>query len=131
MDATRDQLFDLYDTTLVSTLDPEHGWTDPALAAIDRGRHALVMTAWNPGHQRPSEADNRRANDVMREELESTGHEIWRADGRAPDGSFMEEGWLAWGMPVGLGLEIAARHGQFAIYAYDEAGVRVTIACPQ
>ena len=131
MDATREQLFDLYDTTIVSALDPDHGWTDPALVAIARGRSALVMTAWNPGHQRPSESDNRRANDVMRQELAATGREVWRADGRAPGGAFSEEGWLAWGLPVDVGLAIAARYGQFAIYAYDETGLRVTVACPQ
>jgi hypothetical protein len=130
MDVTRDALFDEYDTTIVSVLHPEHGWTDPALVVIERGQRAVVMTAWNPGFARPSESENRRANERMLRELLATGHEVWRADGSAPDGTFVEEGWIVWGLPVGAGLAVATAFGQFAIYAYDESGMRVTVVCP-
>jgi hypothetical protein len=131
MAVTRHERFDEYDTTIVSTLHPDHGWTDPALVSIERRQSAVVMTAWNPGVIRPSLSENRHANDRLRAELEQTGYEVWRADGRAPDGSFMEEGWIVWEMPMDLGLSIAARFGQFAIFTYDEAGQRVTVACPE
>jgi hypothetical protein len=126
----REQLFEEYDTTIVSTLHPEHGWTDPALVAIDRRCSAVVMTAWNPGFVRPSQAENQAANEELLSVLRTTGHEVWRADGRAPDGSELEEGWIVWGMPVHEGLALASRFGQFAIYVYDDAGMRQTVACP-
>jgi hypothetical protein len=130
MDVTRQSLFDDYDTTIVSTVHPQYGWTDPALVAIERSQRGIVVTAFNPGHKRPTEAENRRANHQLHDVLLATGLEVWRADGRAPDGSFLEEGWIVWGLPVEAGLAVAAQFGQFAIYEYDEAGMRVTIACP-
>jgi len=130
MELTRADLLDLYDTTIVSTLHPTHGWTDPALVAIERRQGAVVVTAWNPGVVRPSEDENRRANEDLLGQLQAAGVEVWRADGRAPDGSFGEEGWIAWGLPMERGLELAAAFGQFAIFTYDDAGLRVTVALP-
>ena len=131
MDVTRDDLVDLYDTTVVSILHPDHGWTDPSLVALERGEGAVVLTAWNPGLVRPTESENRNASERMRQQLLTFGRDVWRADGRAPDGGAHEEGWIVWGLPVSLGLEIAARFGQFAIYSYDQSGVRVTVECPR
>jgi hypothetical protein len=131
MDMTRSDLLDLYDTTLVSTLHPVHGWTDPALVAIERNQGAVVVTAWNPGVARPSVDENRRANEELLNQLLATGHEVWRADGRAPDGTFAEEGWIVWGLPMEQGVALAISFGQLAIYAYDETGQRVTVACPE
>jgi hypothetical protein len=129
MDATRENLFVQYDTTVVTTLHPAQGWTDPARVAADTGRSAVVMTAWNPGFERPTIEENMAANARMHADLERTGREVWRADGRAPDGTWLEEGWIIWEMPVDEGLEVAAGYGQFAIYHYDTNGRRVTIAC--
>jgi hypothetical protein len=126
----REQLFDVYDTAIVSALDPQFGWTDPSLVAIARRGSAVVMTAWNPGLVRPSSDENRLANERLHAELAATGLEVWRADGSAPDGSALEEGWIIWGMPMAMGLAIAARYGQFAVYVYDDAGMRQTVACP-
>lgn len=123
---TREQLFDAYETTIVSIEHPEEGWTDPALVAVARRQGAVVMTAWNPGFARPAVAENIRANERLRAELEELGYVVWRADGRAPDGSEHEPGWIVWGMAVDQGLAVAARHGQFAIYVYDDAGRRET-----
>ena len=123
---TREQLFDAYETTIVSIEHPDEGWTDPALVALDRRQGAVVMTAWNPGFARPDVAENIRVNERLRAELEELGYVVWRADGRAPDGSEHEPGWIVWGMAVDQGLAVAARHGQFAIYVYDDGGRRET-----
>lgn len=131
MDVTREDMLVVYDTTIVSILHPELGWVDPALVALERGHGAVVITAWNPGLERPSEDDNRRANERLLREIQALGYEVWRADGRAPDGRFVEEGWIAWRMTVADGLALAARFDQFAIYTYDDSGMRVTVECPQ
>jgi hypothetical protein len=129
MDQPREELIAAYDTTVVVALDPVGGWVDPATVAVSTGRSGVVMTAWNPGHERPSEAQNRAANAALGAELGATGLPVWRADGCAPDGSSPEEGWIIWAMPVEQGLDIAARYGQFAIYHYDVAGRRTTVRC--
>ena len=129
MDATRENLFVQYDTTVVTTLHPTRGWMDPADVAAEIGRTAVVMTAWNPGLVRPTLAENIAADVRLHAELERSGREVWRADGRAPDGTWLEEGWIIWDMPIDEGREVAAGYGQFAIYSYDARGNRVTIAC--
>ena len=130
MEPSREQLFEDYETTIVLAQHPHLGWVDPGPVAAMTRRSAVVMTAWNPGHERPTEVRNREANTRLGRELEDTGFEVWRADGSAPDGTWLEEGWIIWDMLVDQGLDIASRYQQFAIYGYDEDGRRVTIACP-
>jgi len=118
-----------YESAIVSTLDPRHGWVDPALACVERGQAAAVMTAWNPGLARPAEQVNRRRNEELLARLQGTGLEIWRADGFDPQGGMTEEGFLVWSMSTSDACRLARDFGQFAIYAYDCEGVRVVVAC--
>jgi hypothetical protein len=126
---TIEDLFRAYEAAIVSALDPDHGWVDPALACLERGRSAVVMTAWNPGFERPSIEVNRSANDRLRRTLDEHGCDLWRADGFDPQMSMSEEGFLAWEMDVELACQIGRQFGQFAIYAYDRDGVRRVVAC--
>lgn len=132
--ASREELLEAYESTIVSTYDPADpdpttAWVDPALVCALRQQGACVLTAWNPGFERPGDEVNRQRNDFLRARLAATGCELWRADGSAPDGSFAEEGFLAWGLPTDTALQVARDFGQFAIYEYDVAGVRRVIAC--
>ena len=132
--ASREELLEAYESTIVSTYDPADpdpttAWVDPALVCALRQQGACVLTAWNPGFERPGDEVNRQRNDFLRARLPATGCELWRADGSAPDGSFAEEGFLAWGLPTDTALQVARDFGQFAIYEYDVAGVRRVIAC--
>lgn len=123
-------LFRIYEEALVSAQDPAtQDWGDPALGCLAKGASAIVMTAYNPGTARPSWAENEAANTRMWEVLRKTGYEIWRADGHSADGTWREPGWLAWSMPIALGVSIAADFHQFAIYSYDAQGVRSVVAC--
>lgn len=88
------------------------------------------MTAYNPGTHRPSWAENEAANERMHTLLVDLGFEVWPADGFSPDGTWREPGWLVWGMPADRGTAVAGAFGQFAIYVYDEEGVRFVVACP-
>lgn len=126
----REVLFGIYEQALVSAHDPaEDEWVDPALECLARDQTAIVMTAYNPGTDRPSWAENEAANARLLEVLKSTGYEIWRADGHSADGTWREPGWLVWDMPVEMGAGIAGRFDQFAVYAYDGRGVRRVVAC--
>lgn len=122
-------LFVEYEAAIVSTLDPVHGWVDPALACVERDEAAVVLTAWNPGFDRPGEAANRQRNAELSARLEATGLEVWRADGRDPQAGFSEEGFLVWGMAASLACRVGREFGQFAIYAYDRQGVRTVVPC--
>jgi hypothetical protein len=123
------ELFDQYQAAIVSACDPEGGWVDPALACLERGQDAVVITAWNPGFERPSQQVNRERNEELKSTLLASGHQVWPADGSDPDGSMSEEGFLVWGMDVEHARLIGRAFGQFAIYAYDREGVRLVVAC--
>ena len=131
---TRESLFRAYESTIVSTKDPADGdptgaWTDPALVCVSRGAGARVMTAWNPGFDRPTPTKNEAANIQMRADLELAGNEVWLSEGAAPDGDFSEPGFLVWGMNREVAVEIARKYCQFAIYEYDNQGVRTVVPC--
>lgn len=126
----REILFAIYEEALVAALDPTEGeWIDPALECLSRSRGCVVMTAYNPGAARPSWAQNEAANAQMYEVLVNLGYEVWQADGFSADGTWREPGWLVWGMDPREGARIAAEFGQYAVYAYDQEGVRVVVAC--
>lgn len=126
----REVLFSIYEQALVAALDPANDeWLDPALECLSRRQSAIVMTAYNPGTSRPSWAENEAANIRMVEVLRSRRYEVWQADGFSADGTWREPGWIAWGMPIEEGVTIAADFGQFAVYVYDDEGVRSVVAC--
>ena len=123
-------LFTIYEQALVSAEDPANGeWVDPSLECLARSQAAIVLTAYNPGTKRPSWAENEAANERLHEVLVDSGYEVWRADGFSADGTWREPGWLAWEMPIDLGIAVAADFGQWAVYAYDSEGVRSVVAC--
>jgi hypothetical protein len=126
----RDVLFGIYEQALVAAQDPSNDeWVDPSLECLSRGQSAVVMTAYNPGTDRPTWAQNEVANARMLEVLRAIYPDLWRADGFSADGTWREPGWLVWGMPLDHGCAVAADFGQFAVYHYDEEGVRSVVAC--
>lgn len=130
MMSERDALFLIYEQALVTALDPRTDeWLDPSLECLSRRQAAVVMTAYNPGTARPTWAKNEAANAEMLELLRAGGWEIWQADGFSADGTWREPGWLVWDMSGEEGCRIAAAFGQFAIYAYDDEGIRSVMAC--
>jgi len=117
---------DVYQATVVTAWDPVHGGDglDPAVVAQQRGEQAIILTAWNPGDTRWSQAQNEQANDRMRDVLVASGLPVWRADGQNPEGTFCEPGFCVWGLSVDRGLAIARQFDQFAIYVYRSTGAR-------
>jgi len=123
-------LFAIYEEALVSTENPaDSEWVDPSLECLSRRQSAIVLTAYNPGTDRPTWAENEAANERLLEVLVDSGYEVWPADGFSADGTWREPGWLAWGMPVEVGVSIAADFGQWAVYAYDVEGARTVVPC--
>ena len=125
-----DPLFAVYEQALVTALDPATGeWVDPSFECLARTDVAAVLTAYNPGSERPSWAQNEAANAKLHDVLQASYTDVWRADGFSPDGTWREPGWLVWGMPVDVAVAVAADFRQIAIYYYDTHGVRSVVAC--
>lgn len=124
----REALFEIYDSTLVTVLSGDE-WLDAEQLVKERGESAVVMTAWNPGWERPSLAANEEANVAMLADLADGPHEIVPAIGASVDQAHSEPGFLIWEMDLRLGCEIARKYGQFAIYVYSAEGIRETVDC--
>lgn len=131
VETSREELHQIYESADVE-LRPfdssENDWKSAPAVVRERGIGGVVITGWNPGQLRPSEAENDLANQRLLSILLSTGYEIWHADGFSPDRSFREPGFIAWKMNPELGCQIASDFGQFAIFYYDESGNRQVIS---
>ncbi len=129
----REELFAEYEAAVVLTYDPlapdELGWNSPALFSAMRDQACVVMTAWNPGFERPGAAQNEASNEQMLMQLQDLGYELWPAENAAIAGHFVEPGFVVWGIPVAQAVLIAAEFGQFAIYSYTSEGERTVVSC--
>lgn len=124
----REDLFEIYGATRVTVLSGGE-WYEAGRLVKERGEGAVVMTAWNPGWERPSIAENEAANEAMFAELTRGPHEVITAVGASVDEAHSEPGFLIWGMNPHVGCEIARKYGQFAIYVYSPDGSRETLDC--
>lgn len=124
----REELFDIYDDTVVTVWDG-HAWVDPAPRCRERGEGGVVLTAWNPGWERPSRDVNEAANERLSRELAGRGLEVWPAVGASRHEDHSEPGFLVWGMAPEEGCSLAQMFDQFAIYVYDAQGRRTTRDC--
>ena len=62
-----DALFAVYEEALVTAQDPSNGeWVDPSFECLARTDVAAVLTAYNPGSERRSWAQNEAANAQLR-----------------------------------------------------------------
>lgn len=132
--ADREALFAEYEGAIVSARDPqidddEQAWSDPSLFSVLRQSRCAVVTAWNPGFLRPSQAVNDRRNAQLHARLVLTGYEVWAAVGSSADETFSEPGFLVWDISLDDAVLIARSFDQFAIYWYSETGERTVIAC--
>jgi hypothetical protein len=116
MDAPHDheQLADLYLATLVS-VELAGRWLDARTAAQQLGPFH-VITAWNPGHERPGDDANAAANAVLREALEALGCSPIRAFGADPNPDHAEESWCVTGLTDTQARQIGAKFGQWAVF---------------
>jgi len=124
----REELFDIYDDTIVTAWDGRE-WVDPGPACVERAVGAVVLTAWNPGWERPAREVNEEANRRLEAELAHRGWDFWPAVGASRHDDHSEPGFLVWGMSPEDGCALARDFGQFAIYVYDADGMRVTCDC--
>lgn len=128
-DPTREKLLEIYESAHVEIRQVGSGvWLNGADAVRERAMDGIVITAWNPGSDRPSVAENEKANDVLLTRLREYCSDVWEADGFSPDGLHREPGFIAWGMDPEIGIRIAREFSQFAIFYFDASGDRVLLS---
>ena len=108
---------------------------DGQLVPIQRSRLLAsgpvhVITAWNPGDQRPTDQTNRSANQALLEQLAACGLEPVRAVGQDPDSSHAEESWAVSGTTDDIARELGAQFGQVAVFRIT-TGSQTVLACEE
>lgn len=120
------ELFEIYESSHVE-MRPigSQVWQEGATSVRARALGGVVITAWNPGPERPGIAENNRANELLLARLGEYCIDIWEADGFSPDRTHREPGFMAWGMSPEIGLQVAREFGQLAIFFFQADGNRV------
>ncbi len=110
----RDILFS-YLKTDVTVLEGDDFVVSVLSTLVARGP-VYVITAWNPGDERPSLETNRARNEVLRDDLHALGATPVSALGSDPDSDHAEESWACTGITEDVALELGAKYGQVAIF---------------
>jgi hypothetical protein len=87
-------------------------WPWPSLEPVH------ILTAWDPGGERPTDADNRRCQLALEAELRPRAGGMWVAEGVDPASGHREEGVAVRGISEADALALGARHSQDAIFAW-------------
>jgi hypothetical protein len=94
------------------------------------GVAAHVITAWNPGDERPSLEANHAADCRLRDRLESAGFAPRRVVGADPHSDHFEESWLVAGLSDDAARSIGAEFGQVAVFRIA-GGQQTVLACSE
>ena len=129
LDTEREALHEIYESAQIE-LRPigTQVWTDAVDTVRKRALSAVVITAWNPGTDRPNIAANVKANQRWLARLRENCPDIWEADGFSLDSAHREPGYIAWGMQPDFGVKIAREFNQFAIFYFTANGDRILIS---
>jgi hypothetical protein len=104
----------LYLATIV-TIHDEGSW-HPAHQVAARLGTLHVITAWNPGDERPSREENDRANRALRADLEARGLAPLPALGSDPNSPHAEESWAVTGLDDRAARALGAKYRQVAVF---------------
>ena len=85
------------------------------VVAADRG--ALhVITAWNPGDERPTADENDQRNALLHADLVARGFDPLPALGSDPASTHAEASWAVMGMSDADACALGAKYGQVAVF---------------
>lgn len=88
-----------------------------AVAQIGSPIH--VITAWNPGNERPTDEMNQKANALLREDLRVLSDNVFQAIGKDPSSDHAEKSWAVTGISDEDAIALGARYRQVAIFRLD------------
>jgi hypothetical protein len=95
-------------------------------------RPVHVMTAWDPGDERPGVETNRRRQAALEEELKTLAERAalstWPTSGCDPETGYRDEGVAVSGMDEAAARALAARYRQEAIFSWTPRGWAI-VAC--
>ena len=89
-----------------------------------------VMTAYNPGVNRPGSLRNEAANQRLEEILRARRYRFWPAAGYSPDRSHTEPSYAVEGLSEEDARELGRQFGQAAVF-YWKGGMGSLLWCRQ
>jgi hypothetical protein len=90
-------------------------WLSAQQAAATLGA-IHILTAWNPGDERPTPEENDAANEALLRRLEAEGCNPVPARGSDPNFTYAEESWCVVGLSDERAREIGAQFRQWAVF---------------
>jgi len=117
-------LADLYLATHV-TVEVDGGWVSAPEAVGLIGQPLHVITAWNPGDDRPADAQNEAANSLLLSDLEVLETRVLPALGSDPSSDHAEKSWAVTGISEESAIELGVKYGQVAIFRLEAEGQTV------
>ncbi|GIW17605.1 MAG: hypothetical protein KatS3mg064_0762 [Tepidiforma sp.] len=84
-----------------------------------------VVTAWNPGRERPGREENEARNRALQAEIERRGWRWLPAEGRSPEGAHREPSFAVFGATLDEALALGRQFGQAAIVWFDGETARL------
>jgi hypothetical protein len=120
-----------YASTIVQIVRPAEGdfvtvrGAPPGGAGGEAGRWpwdseepVSIVTAWDPGHERPGLEVNRRRGAELESEVRRRARRVLHAVGVDPSSAHREEGVAVLGLAVDDVVALGARYGQEAVFVW-------------
>jgi hypothetical protein len=115
-----------YARTVVGIVHPELGRLEVRAAPVgttgvwpwSTAVPVHLLTAWDPGDERPGADVNRTRQAALETELRARGPAMWPAAGSDPETDDRDEGVAVCGLAEAEVLELAARYDQDAVFAW-------------
>ena len=108
------------------TVDGEHLSASQAVAAL--GSPLYLVTAWDPGGERPTLKVNTQNNLLLQETLVEYTNQIWLAVGHDAESPHIEEGFAFAGVDRATAIAIGAEYRQVAIFELTETQ-QIVLSC--
>ena len=116
-----------YLPTLV-TVCSDGVWMSGFDFCASRGVQIHVITAWNPGDERPGNEINEARNEQLRADISARGLEALETLGSDPNSPHAEKSWAVVGLTDEVAIELGKKYGQVAIFRITQS-LQSVIGC--
>jgi len=113
-------------TQITITVDGEHLTAAQAVERLGAPLH--LVTAWNPGGERPTDLVNAQNNLLLKQTLDELTKQIWLAVGRDADSPHFEECFAFAGITRATAIAIGEEYRQVAIFELTETQ-QIVLSC--
>ena len=113
-------------TQITITVDGEHLTAAQAVERLGAPLH--LVTAWNPGGERPTDLVNSQNNLLLQETLVEYTNQIWLAVGRDAESPHQEDGFAFAGVDRATAIAIGEEYRQVAIFELTETQ-QIVLSC--